>query len=112
MSFSDSDARSTDGESVAGPSRGAPPVYPAFLKLTGRKVLLVGGGPVATGKFPALIAAGADVTIVSPELHPDLVSAAAAAGTTIHRRAFAADDLNGVWYVVAAAPPEINRQVL
>ncbi|HEY0706195.1 MAG TPA: bifunctional precorrin-2 dehydrogenase/sirohydrochlorin ferrochelatase, partial [Polyangia bacterium] len=107
-------APSTDGDpsAVAGVARDAPPVLPTFLKLAGRKVLLVGGGPVATSKFPALVEAGALVTIVAPELQPALVTAAGAAGTIILQRGFLPDDLAGVWYVVAAAPPEVNRQVL
>jgi uroporphyrin-III C-methyltransferase/precorrin-2 dehydrogenase/sirohydrochlorin ferrochelatase len=116
VSPSQNDVLSPDGKSDVGVSLGAsleaPPVLPVFLKLAGRKVLLVGGGPVATSKFPALVAAGAQVTIVSPALHPDLVAAATTAAATIHQRGFVPEDLDGTWYVVAAAPPEVNRQVL
>lgn len=87
-------------------------LLPTFLKLAGRKVVLVGGGTVATAKFPALVAAGAAVTIVAPSLTPDLADAAKAAGATVSQRDFHADDLAGAWFVVAAAPPEVNRAVL
>jgi siroheme synthase-like protein len=89
-----------------------PPVLPTFLKLSGRKVLLVGGGPVAASKFAALVAAGAEITIVAPALVPQLLAAAHAAGARILPRAFDPADLAEVWFVVAAAPPDINRQVL
>ena len=83
-------------------------MYPVFLKLTGRRVLLVGGGPVAAGKLAGLLADGALVTVVAPEIRPELHQA----GVTIAKRAFEPADLDDAWYVVAAAPPEINKQVL
>ena len=83
-------------------------MYPVFLKLTGRRVLLVGGGPVAAAKLAGLLADGAQVTVVAPEIRPELHQP----GVTLAKRAFEPADLNGAWYVVAAAPPEINKQVL
>ena len=82
-------------------------VYPVFLKLAGRRVLLVGGGTVAAAKLDGLLTAGAQVTVVAPEIAPVL----AREGVSLHRRPFRPDDLDGVWWVVAAAPPEVNRQV-
>jgi uroporphyrin-III C-methyltransferase/precorrin-2 dehydrogenase/sirohydrochlorin ferrochelatase len=83
-------------------------MFPVFLKLTGRRVLLVGGGPVAAGKLAGLLADGALVTVVAPEIRPELHQP----GVTIAKRVFEPTDLDGAWYVVAAAPPEINKQVL
>jgi uroporphyrin-III C-methyltransferase/precorrin-2 dehydrogenase/sirohydrochlorin ferrochelatase len=83
-------------------------MYPAFLKLTGRKVLLVGGGRVAAGKLHGLLSDGARVTVVAPEIRPELQMP----GVVLERRAFDARDLDDAWYVVAAAPPDVNRQVL
>ena len=82
-------------------------LFPVFLKLAGRRVLVVGGGPVAASKLRALIDAGADVTVVAP----DVVDVVASAPVTIARRAFVDSDLDGVWLVVAAATPDVNRQV-
>ncbi|HWE23784.1 MAG TPA: NAD(P)-dependent oxidoreductase [Myxococcales bacterium] len=48
------------------------PVYPVFLRLDGRRVLLVGGGRVAASKLPALLDAGARVTVVAPAIAPEL----------------------------------------
>lgn len=81
-------------------------LYPAFLKLAGRKVILVGGGNVAKSKLEALVEAGADVTVVAPEVHPDIERA-----VTVLRRSFEPSDLDGAWFVVAAAPPAVNRLV-
>jgi siroheme synthase-like protein len=85
------------------------PVFPAFLKLEGRRVLVVGGGPVAAGKLRALLDAGARVTLVAPEIVEPIVSMAHE--IEIKRRPFDPADLEGVWYVVAAGPPDVNRAV-
>jgi uroporphyrin-III C-methyltransferase / precorrin-2 dehydrogenase / sirohydrochlorin ferrochelatase len=84
-----------------------PDLLPLFLNLCGRRVVLVGAGPVAAQKLPQLLAAGADVLVVAPEVHP----AIAASPVTIERRPFTPSDLDGAWLVVAAAPPAINREV-
>jgi siroheme synthase-like protein len=85
------------------------PVFPVFLKLDGRRVLVVGAGPVAAGKLGPLIQAGAQVTVVAPEVVPAI--AALEGKIEILRRPFADADLDGAWYVVAAAPPDVNRDV-
>jgi siroheme synthase-like protein len=82
-------------------------VFPVFLKLAGRRVVVVGGGPVAAGKLRALVDAGAVVSVVAPEVVDEIVSAP----VQVVRRPFREDDLDGAWYVVAAAPPEVNRAV-
>jgi uroporphyrin-III C-methyltransferase/precorrin-2 dehydrogenase/sirohydrochlorin ferrochelatase len=83
-------------------------LYPAFLKLSGRRVLVVGGGPVAAGKVAGLLAVGALVEVVAPDVRPEIE----ATGVPIHRREFWPSDVEGAWYVIAAAPPEVNRHVL
>jgi uroporphyrin-III C-methyltransferase/precorrin-2 dehydrogenase/sirohydrochlorin ferrochelatase len=83
-------------------------LFPLFLKLARRRVLVVGAGPVGAGKAASLLKAGADVIMVAPELSPE----AAALPVTVVRRAFQASDLDGTWLVVAAAPPEVNQAVL
>jgi uroporphyrin-III C-methyltransferase / precorrin-2 dehydrogenase / sirohydrochlorin ferrochelatase len=82
-------------------------LYPVFLKVAGRKVVLVGGGKVAVSKHEPLRAAGAVLTVVAPEVDPAL----RVPGTIVHQRPFQPDDLDGAWFVVAAAPPEVNADV-
>ena len=82
-------------------------VFPVFLKLAGRRVVVVGGGPVAASKLRSLIDAEASVTVIAPEV----VEAIASAPVEVVRRPFRAEDLDGAWYVVAAAPPDVNRAV-
>jgi uroporphyrin-III C-methyltransferase/precorrin-2 dehydrogenase/sirohydrochlorin ferrochelatase len=85
--------------------------FPVFLRLTGRRVLLVGGGPVATSKLQGLLDAGASITVVAPEVTPEIQAARAHGSVTLHQREFAPSDLDGVWFVVAAATREVNREV-
>ena len=82
-------------------------LFPVFLKLEGGAVILVGGGAVACAKLPELIRAGARVTVVAPEVRREI----AASGVTVVQREFAPGDLDEAWFVVAAAPPEVNRLV-
>jgi len=82
-------------------------VFPVFLKLAGRRVLVVGGGPVAASKLRGLLDADATVVVVAP----DVVEEIAAAPVEILRRPFVPEDLEGISFVVAAAPPDVNREV-
>ena len=82
-------------------------LLPVFLHLRGRRVVLVGAGPVGASKLSQLLAAGADVRVVAPEVHADV----ARAPVEIHRREFHEADLDDAWLVVAAATPEVNRKV-
>ena len=82
-------------------------LLPIFVNLAGRRVVLVGGGTVALSKLTQLIAAGAQITVVSPVTH----DAIDRAGVDIIRRHFQPNDLDGAWLVIAAAPPDVNRKV-
>ena len=82
-------------------------LFPVFLKLVGRPVLVVGAGPVATSKLAALEAAGAAIIVVAPEVTPEIRATTA----TIRQRPFEEADLDDVWFVVAAATPDVNAHV-
>ncbi len=77
-------------------------LYPSGLRLAGRRVVVVGGGQVAQRRAPALIAAGADVVVVSPEVTPAIEGLVGGGEVTWQRRGFEAADLDDAWYVVAA----------
>ena len=76
------------------------PLFPVFLKLGARRVVVVGAGPVAAGKAAGLVAVGASVVVVAP----DVCNAMQDLPVTIATRGFRPSDLDGAWYVVAAAP--------
>jgi uroporphyrin-III C-methyltransferase / precorrin-2 dehydrogenase / sirohydrochlorin ferrochelatase len=82
-------------------------LFPAFLKLEGRPVLLVGAGPVAASKLDGLLAAGARVKVVAPEVRPEIERAP----VQLEKRAFVPADLDGVFFAIAAATPAVNRAV-
>ena len=83
------------------------PRLPVFLRFDNRRAVVVGGGAVAAEKIPALLAAGARVTVIAPQISPAIDPAKV---ETIERP-FAPSDLDGAWFVTAAATPEVNREV-
>lgn len=83
-------------------------LYPVFLKLDGLTVVVVGGGPVAASKLDGLLAAGARVTVVAPQI---VDAIRAHESVTLLETEFCAAQLNGVRWVVAAATPDVNRAV-
>ncbi|HEY6098423.1 MAG TPA: bifunctional precorrin-2 dehydrogenase/sirohydrochlorin ferrochelatase, partial [Anaeromyxobacter sp.] len=83
------------------------PLVPLFVKLAVRDVLVVGGGAMAAVRVRQLVHAGARVTVVAPEIRAEVARAAA----VVLRRPFRPSDLDGAWFAVAAATPEVNREV-
>lgn len=69
--------------------------YPVFLDLADGPVLVVGGGPVAEGKVEGLLAAGANVTVVSPTVTPRLGGWVTAGRIEHLARAYQPGDLAG-----------------
>jgi precorrin-2 dehydrogenase / sirohydrochlorin ferrochelatase len=82
--------------------------YMACIDLTGRSVLVVGGGRVALEKVEGLLDCGARVTVVAPEILPELESLP----VELVRRRYRTDDLGGRFLVVAAtSTTSVNRGV-
>ncbi|MCW2641161.1 MAG: cobA [Dactylosporangium sp.] len=77
-------------------------LYPIGLRLEGLRVLVVGGGAVATRRVPALLAAGADVVLVAPVLTPALHDLATAGRVEWLARRFEPGDVDGAWLVQVA----------
>jgi len=86
--------------------------FPVFLDLTGRRCLMVGGGPVAAHRVEGLVAAGARVTVISPRVTAALDALAAAGRIDLESRAYRAGDLAGFDLVfVATDAREVNASV-
>lgn len=84
--------------------------YLVGLRLTGRKVVVVGGGSVAQRRLPLLIASGADVHVISRSATR---SVEAMDGITLSLREYADGDLDGAWYALAATnDPDVNAAVV
>lgn len=85
--------------------------YPIFVDLRGRPVVLLGGGATAAGKVPALLRAGADLTVVAARVEPGVADAARQGRLRWVERAYEPGDLRGTRLVVDASDdPEVNRQ--
>ncbi|MFE7126726.1 uroporphyrinogen-III C-methyltransferase [Streptomyces sp. NPDC057617] len=86
------------------------PAYPVGLRLSGRRVVVVGGGQVAQRRLPALIAAGADIVLVSPSAKASVEAMAEAGEIRWERRRYEEGDLTDAWYaLIASSDPVANR---
>src|SRR4051795_9090796 len=80
------------------------------MRLTGKKVVVVGGGTVAQRRLPLLIANGADVHVITRAATP---AVEALEGITLVLRDFRAGDLEGAWYAIAAtSEPAVNEAIV
>ena len=78
-------------------------LYPLFVKLEGRFCLVIGGGRVATRKIGALRDAGSSVTIISPELDPELQDLSRAGLLRWIPKHFEMEDLGDQFFLVIVA---------
>ena len=86
--------------------------FPVLLDLTGRRCLMVGGGPVAERRITGLLAAGAQVTVISPRVTQTLAELAAEGRIGLEARNYSEGDLTGVDLAfVATAAREVNAAV-
>jgi uroporphyrin-III C-methyltransferase / precorrin-2 dehydrogenase / sirohydrochlorin ferrochelatase len=84
--------------------------YLVGLRLTGKKVVVVGGGTVAQRRLPLLIANGADVHVITRSATPAVEGIS---GITLTLREFRDGDLDGAWYAIAATDdPDVNEAVV
>jgi precorrin-2 dehydrogenase/sirohydrochlorin ferrochelatase len=88
------------------------PLYPVNLRVAGRRCLVVGGGAVARSKVQGLLEADAAVTVIAPEVVPELEELAAREQITIERRRYAPGDVAGCRLVIAATDdPAVDAAV-
>lgn len=79
-----------------------------MLNIRGKRCVVIGGGPVALRRTRALLEAGAAVTVIAPELDPDLT----ALPIELCRRTYQEGDLAGAFLVVIASDiPDVNAAV-
>jgi len=88
------------------------PLLPIFLKLAGRRCLLVGAGNVALGKIGSLLPTGLQLIVVAPQALPEIRHLAGSGQLTWVQRAYEPADLEGSFVVIAATDsPEVNAAV-
>jgi uroporphyrin-III C-methyltransferase / precorrin-2 dehydrogenase / sirohydrochlorin ferrochelatase len=89
-----------------------PHYYPVLLDLGGRRAVVIGGGAIAEGKIGPLVEAGANVTVIAPELTPGLALQAREGRFAHLARDYAAGDLAGANLAIAATDdPAVNHAV-
>jgi uroporphyrin-III C-methyltransferase / precorrin-2 dehydrogenase / sirohydrochlorin ferrochelatase len=90
--------------------------YLVGLRLTGRKVVVIGGGTVAQRRLPLLIASGADVHVITraaTRAVEAMVTVAMASRITLSLRDYRDGDLDGAWYAIAATDDaQVNSAVV
>jgi len=87
-------------------------LFPVFVKLEGRLVVVVGGGAIAEGKIEGLISAGARVRVIAPQIRPQIAKWVRFRKVEWLPKEFASGDLAGASLVVAAtSAPGVNKAV-
>src|SRR5215471_4721401 len=87
-------------------------LLPIFLKLEGRRCLLVGAGNVALDKIGSLLKTGVELRVVAPAARAEIRELAREGKLEFVGRAFEPDDLEGSFLVVTATDsPEVNHAV-
>jgi uroporphyrin-III C-methyltransferase / precorrin-2 dehydrogenase / sirohydrochlorin ferrochelatase len=87
-------------------------MLPVFLKLTGRRCLLVGAGNVALEKIGSLLQTGVKLTVVAPEARPEIQQLHAEGKLEWLRRHFESNDLGGNFLVITATnSSQVNAAV-
>jgi uroporphyrin-III C-methyltransferase / precorrin-2 dehydrogenase / sirohydrochlorin ferrochelatase len=76
--------------------------YPVTLDLEGRRVVVIGGGSLAVQKLPALIQAGAVITVIAESVCHEVQQTALQGSITLLKRSYVQGDLNGAFLGIAA----------
>jgi len=87
-------------------------LFPAFLKLENRQVIIIGGGTLAESKLSVLLEAGARVRLISPRLNPNLTAQVRAHHLDWWPKLYEQGDLAGAFLVIAATSvSDVNAAV-
>ena len=90
----------------------SPKLFPLFLKLAGRRCLVVGAGPIAQSKIASLLAANAQVLVIAPQATPKIRTWAATKRIEWRRRRFRPSALEKMFLVVAATSfPQLHEKI-
>jgi len=88
------------------------PLFPAFVSLKGKKILVVGGGKVATRKVEKLLPFGGEIAVVAPKVSKELKKLAKEKRIKLKRRRFLTGDLRGAFMVIVAVDDiDLQRRI-
>lgn len=86
--------------------------FPLFVDLTQKEILIAGAGAVARRRIRALCGFAGHMTVVAPEVHPEIRELADSYPITFCAREFWPEDLLGKDFVLAATDDEaLNREI-
>lgn len=85
-------------------------MYPVLLDIRGKKCVVIGGGKVACRKVTGLLAAGAVVQVVSPQVVTALDELARTGKIEWHQKKCADGDLDGAFLVFAATDDPVTQE--
>ena len=105
--------RAVENQSCANAPAKSSNLFSIELNLEGRNVLVVGGGRIALRKVKTLLPTGARITVVAPQIDPELVSLASTnASVALNAQAYDSQDLRGIFMVfICTDQPAVNAQV-
>jgi siroheme synthase-like protein len=87
-------------------------LFPIFVKLEGRLIVVVGGGAIAEAKIPGVLAAGARIRLIAPSIRPQIAEWVRFGKIDWLPKEFEAADLEGAFLVIAAtSAPGVNEAV-
>ena len=92
---------------------GEHPYFPLFVDLSGKRAVVVGGGRIAARRVGTLVSFCGNITVVAPDIAPEIEALAGDGSLCILRREFEAADADGAQIVLAATDdPEVNDAVV
>jgi len=87
-------------------------MYPMMVDISKRKVVVVGGGKIATRKLQELIRCGAQPTVVAPAVSPEILEWAESSKVLLDRRAYKSGDLDDATFIfICTDDPATNKAV-
>ena len=106
------DIHGGDSRLESGPASQAPALFPVFLKLAGRRCLVVGAGQIGQSKIEGLLLTGASITVVAPHATSIVQAWARSGRLRWHQRGFEPSDLESIFLVVVATlSRDLNQSI-
>lgn len=88
------------------------PFFPLFVDLSRKKIVVFGAGKIARRRIEALAPFTRTLTVIAPEIHPNLLELERAGKLIAFHKAYEPADLAGADFALAATDsPEVNRQI-
>lgn len=86
--------------------------FPMFFDLTDKKILVAGGGQIATRRIVHLLEFGAQITVIAPEISETLQKLVQQKQITVQQRCFQKEDVEGYFWIIAATDSRtVNREI-